>query len=352
MAGSTLRGNHLTEFWTTNYVEAGQIATTARIMEARGWDGLAFTDSQNNGGEVFSALAIAAAVTEGIGLGTAVTNVSTRQLAVIASAAATIQAESDGRFTLGVGRGDSALANLGLHPPNVSSFGARLGQLRGYLHHETVTINGVTRPLVWLEGSDAAPVPIDVAATGPQTIAAGARVADSVSFAMGANTARISDGIDHAKRSAEAAGRPIDQLRIGAYVTVGAHDDPSVARRAVEGSIGTQAHFSGMVASTAATLPDEDRSVVEALAADYDLARHGHGAADHLAHLTDDFVDRFAIVGPPEECLNRLGALLELLPLDRLYVSTRSRGVDPGLVDEVAAVTAAEVIGPLQQERR
>ena len=90
---------------------------------------------------------------------------------------------------------------------------------------------------------------------------------------------------------------------------------------------------------------------MEALTRDYDLAGHGHAAARHLDHLTDDFVARFAIVGRPPECLDRLGALLDAVPLDRLYLAIRSRGVDPALVDDVAAVTAAEVIAPLRAAR-
>ena len=197
----------MTEFWTTHYVDPGTVATTARTMEARGWDGIAFTDSQHMAGEVFTALGVAAAATERIGLGTAVTNLSTRRVAVVASGAATVQAESAGRFTLGVGRGDSAVANLGLAAPAPERFEALLADLTAYLRGDEVVVDGVSRPLAWLQGRGDDPVPVDVAATGPRTVAAGARRADRVSFAVGADPDRLRAGMDAARRAAEAFGR-------------------------------------------------------------------------------------------------------------------------------------------------
>ena len=157
-----------------------------------------------------------------------------------------MQAESAGRFTLGVGRGDSAVANLGLAAPAPERFEALLADLTAYLRGDEVVVDGVSRPLAWLQGRGDDPVPVDIAATGPRTVAAGARRADRVSFAVGADPDRLRAGMDAARRAAEAFGRAPGALRFGAYLTVAAHDEPAVARRAVAGAIATQAHFSGM----------------------------------------------------------------------------------------------------------
>src|SRR6266851_5715658 len=79
------------------------------MAERDGWDGLAFTDSQNLGGDSFAALAIAAQCTYQITLATGATNPVTRHPAVIASAIATVHVESGGRAWLGIARGDSAM---------------------------------------------------------------------------------------------------------------------------------------------------------------------------------------------------------------------------------------------------
>ena len=93
-----------------------RVAELARQVEAWGFTGLLVADSQNLNADVWVELALAAAATDRIGLGPGVTNPVTRHPAVSASAALTLQAESGGRTVLGVGRGDSALTQIGRRP--------------------------------------------------------------------------------------------------------------------------------------------------------------------------------------------------------------------------------------------
>ncbi len=96
------------EFWQTNVPTNLTPVETARAVEADGWDGQWFMDSQCLGAEPYVAMGAWAAVTERIKLGTGVTNPLTRHPAVTAAAAATLQAISGGRAVLGIGRGDSS----------------------------------------------------------------------------------------------------------------------------------------------------------------------------------------------------------------------------------------------------
>jgi 5,10-methylenetetrahydromethanopterin reductase len=129
-------------FWLGTFPIPGRAADLARMAEADGWDGLAFTDSQNLGGDTFAALAIAAHVTERITLATGATNPATRHPAVIASAIATIQVESHGRAFLGIARGDSALAYIGRKPLPVLDFARALAAIQAYLRGEAVDCDG------------------------------------------------------------------------------------------------------------------------------------------------------------------------------------------------------------------
>ncbi len=70
---------------------AGAMAAT---VEAAGWDGIYFADTQNLTGEVYVSLGLAAAATERMVLATGVTNPVTRHPAVAASAISTVQAAS------------------------------------------------------------------------------------------------------------------------------------------------------------------------------------------------------------------------------------------------------------------
>ena len=54
----------------------------------------------------------------------------------------------------------------------------------------------------------------------------------------------------------------------------------------------------------------------------YDMHEHTRGGSPQAAKLTEGFVDRFGIVGPPDHCIERLRALVEL-GIDRLSWSAR-----------------------------
>ena len=83
---------------------------------------MGIVDSQCLSGDPYIAAAMAGAATTTLKVATAVTNSATRHPAVAATAAASVQAETGGRFVLGIGRGDSALAYLGMAPAPVAQF--------------------------------------------------------------------------------------------------------------------------------------------------------------------------------------------------------------------------------------
>ena len=235
----------------------------------------------------------------------------TRHPAAAASAIATIHALSGGRAVLGVGRGDSALFQIGLEPAPLATFEDFLTKLASYLRGEPVTIDGFESRLRWLADLRLPPVPIDVAATGPRVIELAARIADRITFALGANPERLRWGIEKARVARAAAGLDPDALRFGAYVNVAPHPDVSVARELVRGGVGTFAHFSGMRGSSADGTKPEDRAVFEGIHARYEREKHTLGRARHAAALDDAFLDRFAVVGPTRLCVARLRELVE-----------------------------------------
>ena len=65
--------------------------------------------------------------------------------------------------------------------------------------------------------------PMSVAATGPRVIRLAARVAESITFSVGADPARLKASIDLARQARRAAGLP--PMRFGAYFNAVAHPD-------------------------------------------------------------------------------------------------------------------------------
>ena len=295
--------------------------------EAAGWDGITFTDSQNLVGDPFVAIALGAKVTERLQFMTGVTNPATRHPAALATVAATVQETSGGRMLLGIGRGDTALFHLGRPPMPLDDFFARTEELHTYLRGGTLEIDGFPSRLRWLDRAKQPPVPVDVAASGPKVITFAARIAERITFAVGADPDRVHWAIELARAARRDAGRAEGEVSFGAYVTVGCHPDRSAARALVRGSVAAFAHFSAMPGSTGAGLDAHDRALVAEVGRTYDSNLHLVNSAAHAQVLPDEFVDRFAVIGDVETCRTRLRELVGA-GLDRLVVTGPSFGAN------------------------
>jgi 5,10-methylenetetrahydromethanopterin reductase len=283
----------------------------AQRAEEQGWDGITFVDSQNLVGDPFVAFALAAQATERIKFATGVTNAYTRHPAALANVATTVNEVSNGRFVLGIGRGDTALFHLGLPPMPVGRFFDAVTDLQHYLANDTIDCDGRPSRLRWLDRTRFGKVPLDIATSGPRLIEFAGRIAERITLAVGADVDRVAWAIDLARKAAADAGRT-DELSIGAYVNVGCHPDIDAARALIGGAVAAFAHFSSMPGATGAGLAEPDRSVVAEVGRRYDSNEHLSNAAAHTNALTPEFVDRFAIVGPPERCAERLRELAAL----------------------------------------
>ena len=203
------------EFWKAGGSETTASMDAARNVEAEGWDGQMFMDSQSLCADPYVRMGVWAAATERLKLSTGVTNPLTRHPAVTAAAAATLQSISGGRAVLGIGRGDSALAYLGHAPAGLALFRRTLSDLQTLLSGgevafgahdfgasslDTLSLGG--RPtacrLKWLPAG-MPKVPLDVAATGPKVIEMCAPIAERVTFSVGAIPERMSWALDLAR---------------------------------------------------------------------------------------------------------------------------------------------------------
>jgi 5,10-methylenetetrahydromethanopterin reductase len=335
------------QFWVHGFPRPGRTEQLAVRFEELGFDGLLLADSQNLVGDPFVELGLLTRVTSRLGLGTGIVNPVTRHPAVVASAMASLQIESGGRAALGLGRGDSSLGQLGVKPPTTGHLAAFVGQVRGYLRGEEVDLDGRPSRIGWIAQAGWAPPPVELAATGPRTIALAATGSDRVMLTLGADPDRIAGAIELARTAHAAAGLAPDRLRVGAYLNVCCHPDLATARDLVRGSAAIFARFSAMSAAAGARLARHDRGVVTEAGAGYDQGRHGLASAASAGVLDDAFLDRFAVIGPGQRCADRLRELIAL-GLDRIVVVPGSRDSDPALLDATNAALAREVLPGLR----
>jgi 5,10-methylenetetrahydromethanopterin reductase len=353
-----------TEFWTSAVAAPRRASQAAAEAETAGWHGLTTVDSQNLSGDPYLFLGLASTSTSRLRLMTSVTNPVTRHPAVTASSALSVQHLSAGRFELGIGRGDSALAHLGRAPARLRWFEQYLRNVHAYVHGEEVPfedaavsddisppVEGLgladrptTSSMQWARSVD--PVPIAVAATGPRVIAIAARHADRIMFAVGAEPERVQWGINTANQAAEEAGRNPAELSFGAYVNVVCDGDVAWARTVGMGSASLFARFSVMHGTVNGPADDDQRQVFNNLHERYDMNHHARGTGAQTTALTDEFLDRFAIIGGTEHCIDRLGALVDL-GVSRFLVTGAQSGARDVRVHDAGLRFSNEVIPAL-----
>lgn len=316
----------------------------AKMIEGLGFDSMVFADTQNITPEVWGQLMLAARDTERIELGTGVTNPGTRDVAVTASAAASLQLESQGRAICGIGRGDSSLAKIGRAPVSLAEFETYVTRLQGYLRGDDVDRDGTPSRIEWLADAALPKVPLEIAATGKKVIELAARHADRIVFALGADEERIARAIDTARRAAAASGRDPDGLQLGAWVNSVIHPDVAAARAAVRGGLSVFAHFSGFSGMKTEAMDPKLRDAAQHLRQSYDVRDHGRADTAHAQQLDDAFVDSFGIVGPVETALPRFQRLAAL-GLDFCRVIPGSRDAAPDIL-AASMQTLATVVRP------
>jgi 5,10-methylenetetrahydromethanopterin reductase len=240
---------------------------------------------------------------------------------------------------LGIGRGDSALAHLGYAPAPLPVFEKYLQDLQAYLGGGEVPFDAGANVgslhlageptgsrIAWLRPSQPK-VPVDVAATGPKVISIAARLADRITFAVGADPARIRWGIETARAARREAGLHPETMPLGAYVNVVVHPDISVARRLCEGGLALFARFSAMHGKAVGPVSEAERRVLEGVHDAYDMNQHARVGSQQASLIGDDFADQFAILGDADHCITRLRELIDL-GLDRLVIVGASIGAD------------------------
>ena len=353
----------MVEVWTHLTAAPRAIANEARIAEAQGWDGLGVVDSQNRSGDPYIALTMAATVTERVKLATAVTNSVTRMAAATAAAIASVDRISDGRAVLGIGRGDSALADVGRSPARVAQFEIYLRHLQAYLRGEAIPFDEIevsaAAPVDDLHLADAAPesriqwlqggrkVPVEVAVSGPRMIALSAVHADRLMFALGADEERIAWGIEVAKSARASAGLDPEGIAFGVFVNCVCHPRIETARELVKAGLTTFARFSILHGKVTGPASSQTQEALKTLHSVYDMTMHTRSGSRQAETLTTEFIDRFSIVGTPERCIERLQGLASL-GLDKLFLATNFTIMQTEEGRDAIALAAKEVLPALQ----
>ena len=274
----------------------GKAREIAQRTEAAGFTHLALGDTQNLGPETWSQLMLVAGASKSIRIGTGVTNTTTRDVAITASAALARQLESGGRAFCGIGRGDSALAKIGMKPAAPDAFEADLAHLRAYLNGSSTSRRKAASRIEWSQGLSIPRIPIEVAVSGPRVLEIAARHADAFIFCIGADAKTLERAMQSAREAVRRAGRDPAAMRYGAFVNCAVDDDLEHARVIARGGVSVFARFAGWSEGATALGDTALEKKGRALAERYEMDRHAQAAGDGARALDDTNLDRFAIV--------------------------------------------------------
>jgi probable F420-dependent oxidoreductase len=289
---------------------ARRVVDLARKAEAAGFSHVWTFDSHVLWQEPYVIYSKILDETERVIVGPMVTNPGTRDWTVTASLFATLNEMYGNRTVCGIGRGDSALRVLGLHPQSLAQLRESVRVIRGLANGERVSVRGQELQFAWASESR---LEVWVAAYGPKALALTGEVGDGYILQL-ADPDIAAWMIGAVRRAAEQAGRDPAAIKFCVAAPAYVGDDLAHQREQCR-------WFGGMVGNHVADIVaryGSDGAVPQVLTdyikgrQGYDYAEHGRAGNTHTTFVPDEVVDRFCVLGPVEHHLKRLAELRDL----------------------------------------
>ncbi|HOT79366.1 MAG TPA: TIGR03857 family LLM class F420-dependent oxidoreductase [Microthrixaceae bacterium] len=204
-----------------------ELLDEVREAEALGL-GAAFISERYNIKEACTLSGAAAAVSSDLRIVTGATNHNTRHPLVTASHATTMHFLSEGRFTLGLGRGIAMLQDLyGIPRITTAQMEDFVGLMRRLWKGETIFGHdgpAGSWPMLRLDPEFDEDIPLALVAFGPNSLALGGRAFDDVILHTFFTDETLQRCVGVVKQAAEEAGRDPDSVRVwSCLATVGDH---------------------------------------------------------------------------------------------------------------------------------
>jgi 5,10-methylenetetrahydromethanopterin reductase len=287
---------------------ASEVADCVRRAEEAGFDVAWIPDSQFLWRDVWATLALSAAATQSIRLGTCVTNFETRHPSVTAAAAGTLGELAPGRVILGVGTGDSSIKTLGLRPTRLASMREQIEATRALLHGEAVDFGGRA---MRIEAVPSEPVPIYLAANAPKALALAGELCEGVITVAGIRPDAIGGVLERVAEGAARADRSLAGLDVCAGVICHVTDDPGEAARIVRPYVVAMAQTGGQAVLRELGIEIDPPAVVGGIYPDLSHAKDWDAASTACEEWVSDeqalrFADAYCLIGPVDHCADAL----------------------------------------------
>ena len=273
-----------------------------RQAEAAGFEYGWLFDSHILWRDPYPLLTLMAQATKTMRLGTCVTNPATREPTVTASALAVLNELSGGRMDLGIGRGDSSRRVLGKAPTSMKDLEQAVHVIRALAEGRSIEFEGMMLALPWASGH---PLPVWIAGYGPVALKLTGRIADGAMLQIG-DPDLVRWFASQVKASAAEAGRDPDGVQVMAAAPAHVGDLADARDRTRWFPALVSNHVVDLVNKyPREDLPPELTSYVRDREG-YDYLHHAEVGSSNASFVTDEIVDRFCLVGSPEQHTARL----------------------------------------------
>jgi 5,10-methylenetetrahydromethanopterin reductase len=278
------------------------IPTVARRGEELGFGELWLAEDYFFTGGISGATAVLAQTKE-VPVGLGIVSAMVRHPSVLAMEIATMARMYPGRVHPGIGLGVPAwVEQMGLTPPSqLSAMRECVGSVRRLLDGEELTETGKSFEFKQVKLTHPAParVPLYMGVVGPKMLKISGEIADGTVISVLAGTDYLKWARAQIDEGRAAAGRT-DHHRIVTFAMFSVDHDGAAARDRLRGIMGFY------LAAMAHSSLTEVYGIVDELVG---LAEGGPTSV--AAGMQDKWIDDLAVAGTPEECAQRIQALLE-----------------------------------------
>ncbi len=280
-----------------------------RQAESGGFGYCWFYDSHILWRESFVAMAMCIEHTTTMRFGPCVTNPNTRDWSVAASLFGSLAVQSEGRFDIGLGRGDSAVRVMGKKPARLARVAEFTHAMKAMVRGDEVQYGECPNPVQfpWATGYE---LPVWIAAYGPMALKTAGEHGDGLILQI-AEPGICKFLADQAIAAGKAAGRDMSKFRVMSAAP--AFSGP------MEECVERTKWFPAMVGNHVADIVEkygtDNTDVPPSLTAyiekrrGYDYSKHGESDNPYLDFITPDIVESFAVLGDPARHVEKLKQL-------------------------------------------
>ncbi len=291
------------------FVSPDRARKLVKMAEEAGFDYCWFYDSHILWRESFVAMAMCMEHTTKMRFGPCVTNPNVRDWSVAASLYASLALQSNGRFDIGLGRGDSSMRVMGKKPANLARLTEFTHKVKAMVRGEEVMYGECEKPVKfpWATGYE---LPVWVGAYGPKALAVAGEHGDGVILQIG-----DPDLVQWFGQQCQDAGNKVERDMSNFKVQAAA---PAYFGD-METCIEKTKWFPAMVGNHVADIVEKygtDSGLVPKSLTDYieqrrgyDYSKHGQSDNPYLDFITDDIVKSFCVLGEAEDHITKIQAL-------------------------------------------